>query len=127
MELAEICGFEAESCEVAAEPTFALACVPFEPLSACALTLTTGVEADAEAVVCEGVELTLACVEAGGVVAPVEAETAGGAAWAVAVTDADAAGALTLTVALAAGAGVVATDAVAETVGVAGVPGKPSA
>src|SRR5829696_5642901 len=98
---------------------FALACVPFEPLSASAATVAAGVETEPEAAICEGVKLTVACVEAGGVVALVETETAGGAAWAVAVTDADAAGVFALTFALAAGAGAAVTDAEAETLGAA--------
>jgi hypothetical protein len=130
-EPAETCVCVVELCEGALGATLAATCVPLGPESTFAPALTAGVEALVETVVCAGVTLTLVAVdvEAGGVVVPLETETAGGAVWALAVADAEAAGVLTLTFTLAAGAGLDETLAVADTatLGVAGVPGRPSA
>lgn len=109
----------------------AVTCVPPGPLSTFAPVLTAGVEAEVETFVWDGVTFTLADVEAGGAVVPVDTEAAGGAVWALTVADVEAAGVLTLafTVAAGAGAGVVdvATEAVTGTLGVEGAPGRPPA
>jgi hypothetical protein len=120
--------FDPESCEFCAEPMFASTWLPDGLVETCAEAVAGGADTLAEAAACDGATVTLPDPEAGGVVAVVEAETAVGAAWALAETDAEAAGVLALTLALAAGGAVeTLTEADTGALGVAGVPGRPSA
>jgi hypothetical protein len=86
-----------------------------------------GVDVEVETETCEGVALALDCVDAGGVETVVDADAAGGAV--LALTVALAAGVLADAVTEAEGAEGVETltDVEAETLGVCGTPGRPSA
>jgi hypothetical protein len=142
-----------ESMDTDVEATVASTCDPLGPAVTPAPVETAGVEAEVEADICEGAALTLDSVEATGVEVEVEAEIfegvalaldsveaggadtvveiepAGGAVLAPALTVAVVAGVLAVVVADTEGVEEVETSTVveAETLGVWGVPGRPSA
>ena len=116
-----------ESTETDVEPVVASTCDAVGPAVTPVDVEAAGVDVEVETETCEGAALALDCVDAGGAEIVVDVDAAGGAV--LALTVALAAGVLADAVTEAEGAEEVETltDVEAETLGVCGTPGRPSA
>ena len=116
-----------ESTETDVEPTVASTCDALGPALTSVVVEAAGVDVEVETETCEGAALALNCVDAGAAETVVDVDAAGGAV--LALTVALAAGVLADAVTEAEGAEEVetSTDVEAETLGVCGTPGRPSA
>ncbi len=116
-----------ESTETDVELTVASACDALGPALTPVVVEAAGVDVEVETETCEGAALALACVDDEGAETVVEVDAAGGVV--LALTVALAAGVLADAVTEAEGAEEVETltDVEAETLGVCGTPGRPSA
>jgi hypothetical protein len=118
-----------ESTETDVEPAVVSRCDALGPALTAVVVEAAGVDVEVETETCDGAALALDCVDAGGAetVVDVDVDAAGGAV--LALTVALAAGVLADAVTEAEGAEEVETltDVEAETLGVCGTPGRPSA
>ena len=116
-----------ESTETDVEPVVASTCDAVGPAVTPVDVEAAGVDVEVETETCEGAALALDCVDAGGAEIVVDVDAAGGAV--LALTVALASGVLADAVTEAEGAEEVETltDVEAETLGVCGTPGRPSA